>query len=472
MSAPIATIEGKRIAVPSVHRKKNREYLRVRVVGSAGEFVMVSTGTDSKSIALRRRSELERVIKTFGLDNPEATLGELKEYIKEFAAQWLSQPVTSDVEKSEFIDQLSDTGIKLRQIASSGSLLPSQHKAIAEAVRVIKMAQERLTGVSEALANFVEPDEPVNALAVPVAAQGVSFAQLVEEMMVEKRLTLKPASIKDLESTLRTAAKYLPAETIPQTRLEWLGVRDAMRAAGLTAGTINKIITKCSMVYSYGLLNGRLNGKNPIDKMKLNEDESKRRPFKPEEMERVIERLNGMARLNHRYLGLLGVATGARINELVQLRPSDIKESEGFFGIDINGEGDKSIKNSNSERFTPLVALKGFDLEEFREWVKGLPADKPILGMSRDTASKVFNEQVIPSVFSEEERVGLCFHSLRHSMATMCRNAGVSELDAGAIVGHKAKSITYGLYGSSGKALEAIHGALVKAFSKAGLMAS
>lgn len=471
MSKSVAVIQGQSLATPSVYKRKNRHYIRLRVVGQSQEYLTLSTGIDSPSVAMKRREEITKTLRLFALDNPDATLEELKEHLRDYAAQWLAQPVTNDMERSEFIDQLGEASYNLRCAIASLSMSPAQHKAIEEILRVNKMAQERLHGVSTLLSKYVEPDEPeLSPVAKGVAeALSVTFAELAEDMMKEKRLTLRPSSIKDLESCLRTIQKYLPVESgVPMTRLEWVTIRDEMFAAKLTPATVNKLLTKAKMTIDYGLMNGKLTGRNPIERLKVAQDDSTRRAFKADELAKLVETLGNIKRPNHHYLGLLGVATGVRIGELVQVYPRDVREVEGMLCLSINTENGKSLKNKNSVRDVPLVGFKGFSVQEFYEWTKTLPQDKTIIGMSRDTASKTFNEGILRTALSDTEN--LSYHSLRHSMATFCRSAGVSETDAGAVLGHKPQSITFGLYGGAGRALEAMQTAITKALTKAGLL--
>lgn len=474
-SKSVTVIEGQPVALPSVYKRKNRHYLRLRVVGQSQEFLTLSTGTDSASVAMSRRLEIERMLRHYGLDNPNATFEELKENLRDYAAQWLSQPVSSVGERNEFIDQLSEASYRLRLAVATDNLSPATHKAITEMLRLNKMAQERLKGNSEALANFVEPNEPMASSVVmetvKAQAAGATFAELVEDLLKEKRLTLKPTSLKDLESCLRSIQKFVPVESgVPMGRLDWVQIRDEMLASGIAKATLNKWLTKAKMVIDYGLLNGRLNGLNPINRLKVTQDDSSRRAFTAEELAQLRDTVINISRPNHRYLALLGMATGSRIGELVQVTPKDIREVEGFLCLSINVENGKTTKNKNSVRDIPLVDFEGFSVAEFHEWVKSLPADKPIIGMSRDTASKKFNEDILKTALTDTE--GLSYHALRHSMATFCRSAGVNETDAGAVLGHKPQSITFGLYGSAGRALEAIQTAITKALTKAHLIAA
>jgi integrase len=44
------------------------------------------------------------------------------------------------------------------------------------------------------------------------------------------------------------------------------------------------------------------------------------------------------------------------------------------------------------------------------------------------------------------DRPGLCFHSLRHTVATSLHEAGVPEVEAAALLGHELRTMSYGLY--------------------------
>lgn len=104
----------------------------------------------------------------------------------------------------------------------------------------------------------------------------------------------------------------------------------------------------------------------------------------------------------------------------------------------------------------------GFNLQEFREFVKALLSDDSlVIGMSRDIASKWFNETVLPK--SLPERTGdLVLHSLRHTLATLFKQVGVPESVAGDVLGHTGQGITFDLYGKA-KAVDQMAAALALA---------
>ncbi|MGC0876833.1 hypothetical protein WKG84_04860 [Pantoea agglomerans] len=83
--------------------------------------------------------------------------------------------------------------------------------------------------------------------------------------------------------------------------------------------------------------------------------------------------------------------------------------------------------------------------------------------MSRDIASKWFNEKVLPNALPDHDK-SLVLHSLRHTMATMMKQAGVAESIAGDVLSHTSQSITFGLYGKA-KSVTLMADALNQAFN-------
>src|SRR5262249_3115817 len=54
------------------------------------------------------------------------------------------------------------------------------------------------------------------------------------------------------------------------------------------------------------------------------------------------------------------------------------------------------------------------------------------------------------------KREGLCFHSLRNTVATRLESASVSQTDAARVLGHAIEAMTYGTYGPGLKKLAAV----------------
>ncbi len=150
------------------------------------------------------------------------------------------------------------------------------------------------------------------------------------------------------------------------------------------------------------------------------------------------------------WLPLLGIYTGARLNELCQLYKQDIYQHEGIWVIRIDDkhEGQK-LKNNYSRRVIPIHE-KLLELG-FIEYINYLQHERvfPVLKLERDgystAASKWFARFKAKLGFKR----GYDFHSFRHTAATQLKNHDVSPIIAGELLGHSQNSITYDRYGKN-----------------------
>lgn len=166
------------------------------------------------------------------------------------------------------------------------------------------------------------------------------------------------------------------------------------------------------------------------------------------------------------WVPLLGLFTGARLGEIIQLYTADIGEQDGIRYFDINANGDdKRLKNPNARRRIPvhrtLIDL-GFleHVEERRR--KGEKRLFPDLEMGADgyyssPFSKRFGRFL--GAVGVKRRTN-AFHSFRHSFEDACRASGVSKEVMDALQGHgeRGMSARYG----SGFGLETLNDAITE----------
>ncbi len=160
------------------------------------------------------------------------------------------------------------------------------------------------------------------------------------------------------------------------------------------------------------------------------------------------------------WIPLLGLFTGARINELCQLYVSDIKEIDGVWVIDFNENDSKKLKTLNSKRQVPIhsILIKRLKLLDFVETLRGKEVRLfPELTESRDGYSRAFSKW-FNRTYRKNVNVGQLdseqktFHSLRHTFSNYYKQLGsIDEYRVAEIVGHKSTttSITYDRYGKS-----------------------
>lgn len=428
-----------------------------------------------------RQRELAATAKAFMLDRPEVSLQELTEHLRSMAEQFLtdaSDDYWNGLEVATLVDEKSN----LKELAATQALSLDQQKGIRLALEVLTAAQQRVdTGDTSGLIKLIDDNNLTDDSTIGDSTsilrneQGdrpvvftqerqpevtiCSFSELVSSLLAEKVQTLKTSSYKDLSSSLNTVSRFLTSGMDLMSRSEWLAVRDAMLSAEVRPSTINKLLTKAKMCLDYGLMNGQLEGRNPIERMKLTKDvDSKRRAFTDEELERLLVRVEAENQFTRhtahttsearRWASLVSVVTGARSAEVCHLTKRDIVTLDnGLVCIDINEDGDgKSVKNKHSVRLVPLTdGVCGFSLKSFLKWVDTQPADGPLFGMTPSAYSSWFNSRVLTEALGDAENVSL--HSLRHWLATRMKERGVNLVDAQGILGHSSQSITYDLYG-------------------------
>ncbi|EKG4606305.1 integrase, partial [Escherichia coli] len=446
------------VAKPQLVRRANGRYtIRFRLKGQTTPFLSVSTRSTDRRVATMRQRELAATAKAFMLDRPEVSLQELTAHLRSMAEQFLtdaSDDYWNGLEVATLVDEKSN----LKELAATQALSLDQQKGIRLALEVLTAAQQRVDtgdtsgliklidggvsqltddnnltddstiGDSTSMLNNEQGDRPAvftqeRQPEVTIADQPAicSFSELVSSLLAEKVQTLKSSSYKDLSSSLNTVSRFLPEDMDLMSRSEWLAVRDAMLASEVRPSTINKLLTKAKMCLDYALMNGQLEGRNPIERMKLTKDiDSKRRAFTDEELDRLLVRVESEYQFTRhtahttsearRWASLVSVITGARAAEVCHLTKRDIVTLDnGLVCIDINEDGEgKSVKNKHSVRLVPLTdGAYGFDLASFLSWVDTQPDECPLFGMTPSAYSSWFNSRVMTEALGDAENVSL-----------------------------------------------------------------
>jgi integrase len=154
--------------------------------------------------------------------------------------------------------------------------------------------------------------------------------------------------------------------------------------------------------------------------------------------------------------------SGMRLEEIAQLAVADIRtlgvNGGSLVCLDIHNGGNNHLKNESSARVIPVhseLCRAGF-----LDYLKALPQDGPAFpGLKRRKSkggkigarlSELFRKKLIALGM---KRDGLCFHSLRHTVAQRLEAAAVSQTDAARVLGHAIEGMSYGVY-SSGPGLK------------------
>ncbi|EPE4144125.1 DUF6538 domain-containing protein [Yersinia enterocolitica] len=146
------------------------------------------------------------------------------------------------------------------------------------------------------------------------------------------------------------------------------------------------------------------------------------------------------------WMPLLALFTGARVNELAQLRLDDIKENDGihFFNLDIDAESDKKLKNANARREIPVHSmLIKLGLIEYVKALRRAGYDSlfPEITPNKDkghgkVVSAWFNSSILDKRLKLVRDRTKAFHSFRHSVSTLLKEKGVNSELRAQLAGH------------------------------------
>jgi len=172
----------------------------------------------------------------------------------------------------------------------------------------------------------------------------------------------------------------------------------------------------------------------------------------------IVRNERGLIKKAYQHWGpLIGLYTGARLNEIAQLGPDDIRQEDGIWCFDINDRSEgKTLKTTSARRLIPIHS-KLIELG-FIKFVETLRADKQTrllheLGYSEGTGygrnlSRWFNGPFLKALGMDKQ--ALVFHSFRHTMVTKLLQSGVAEPLAKSILGHAQEGVTQTVYFEKG----------------------
>lgn len=232
-------------------------------------------------------------------------------------------------------------------------------------------------------------------------------------------------------------------------------VGDVPEEKRLAAGSINKSVGCLHTVLEWGFDNGYCAAvpgwRNPARKMKVSDQRAEngdgRLPFELADLKAIFgspiytagKRPTGGKGEAAKWLPLLGLFTGARLEELGQALVSDVRCEDGVHYLDLNTFGRKRLKNRNSRRKVPLhPELRRLG---FLAYVAGLPEHGPLFPdlpegdiYKRTKAwSQWFGRWLTSLGITDERKV---FHSFRHGFKDACRSARIPEEVHDALTGH------------------------------------
>jgi integrase len=232
----------------------------------------------------------------------------------------------------------------------------------------------------------------------------------------------------------------------------------ALNPAPMATRTINKCLERISSLFKFAISKPKYDSRyNPFSGRSLDEsDAQQRKPFTVDELTRLFgaaEHAQRRYATSYSYwLPLMGLLTGARLNELCQLHLSDFEVVGGIHCINIQDvEDGQRVKNKSARRLVPIhdkLIEVGLIRYVNRLRAQGQERLFPALKLTEDGYGKM------PSRWfgKFKERCGIMekhtkvFHSFRHTFISSLLNNDVPETAIAPIVGHEGMLVTSQVY--------------------------
>lgn len=239
--------------------------------------------------------------------------------------------------------------------------------------------------------------------------------------------------------------------------------------------TINKHLTTYAALFAWAKQNG-LSPENPFDGLTIKESKKKaegRAAFTLEQVKLMLSELHqnerGLVVKDYqRWGGLLGIYTGARLNEIAQITLDDIKQDPaGIWYFDLNDDDGKQLKSEAAKRQVPVHAklIEAGLLDHVRHLRKQGETRllheltfHPANGWGRNLG-RWFNEKFLVGLGLKSG--ALVFHCLRHTVADMLAKADVPDPAIKDLIGHSQEGVTRQVY-VKGSSLEQLSAAIHK----------
>ena len=454
-------------------------YMRISHRGYKGVHLSsctISLRTHKKSVAMNNSEYLKDAL--LQQAGSFTNFDEMRAYIRSFAKELLTtcQP-----------DWFYKGHLMVAQEAQQSATSIEQHEFLSRYKQTLTLAQnqqyEPLIAISNDNLSLTESMTTSNTQPIIEKKETINIVQLIDTYINEK-IANNEWSAKTLENR-KTSFKVTLVQAFTTcelhetdinaiTRNDLIRVRDKL-AEKLKTSTLNSRMSDITSLFNYADMCQLLTNKSPAIKLNIKDKNKAVDKHIPEgELNRFVQYMHNDFHHNSKqefapylkWVVSLAAITGARQAEVLQLRKADIKTINDVVYISINTEHDgNTLKNATSERCVPLVdKAYGFNLQQFMDEVVSTCQDDSdyIFRLTQATRSI---SQLFSKVFKRYKEYNksfpktATFHSLRHSISTLCLNKGMPEAFTGKLLGH-AQSITYGRYGSSGVDMVTLHNEL------------
>lgn len=481
-------------------RCQDRAGTLARYLASCGQITR-----DNKTLARLRQDQIRELVRSY-------FQSQLDQYNEWLARRGLSQTALEDArsemeDHESFLDLASDHPLWLpiarfkRKMGvtdadwedTQPNLTTELRKGRRDMLKCVLEAAERLERYP-----YGEPAvAPALSPAPASAALGTAIADFLAEhsrqwpdktsMQVQAYLNIlleyfgparRLGSItKQDASEIKKVLQVLPASRNTKPALKTMPLLEVIRVKGhstISPKTINSHIDAYRRFFDWAERHGHSPHKlfEGMKVPKAKDMATERKPFGKEQTQLIYAELtenkSGLVRSeSHKWGSLLGLFTGARLNEICQLETADIQQEDGIWFLNITDEGDnnKRVKAKASRRKVPvhseLLRLGFLAFVEGRSHGRRLFSDYSFNkngGYGRNLG-RWFNETTFLPMLGIKAP-GVVFHCLRHTMVTRLGQSGVAEPIIQCIVGHAREGVTQQVYLRDGFTLRQLRDAI------------
>jgi integrase len=307
------------------------------------------------------------------------------------------------------------------------------------------------------------------AAQIPATA---SVAELDTDIVDGWAAERKPSQ-KAVDSCRSEARKFL-AHTGPKVvgeiaRADVLTYKAAMIADGQSPANIKTRLSRLSTVLGWAAENGHL-AANPAKGITIKvpkKSKNKRQPFDTDDLNAIFagpvhgggqRPLRGRGEASY-WLPLLALFSGARLEEIAQLRPHDVAQHsyadkggqtrQGWFItiVEVDGEGGTTVKTAGSERVVPVhpvLETLGFIAFVRAQQDAGHVRLFHLLklgayGRLGNKWGEWWSSYMRGAIGITDKRK--VFHSFRHTFKDLARHCGLPEGVARQIMGHSGEDV-------------------------------
>lgn len=255
---------------------------------------------------------------------------------------------------------------------------------------------------------------------------------------------ITPKVVRDFRDTLRKCAVHYAGSGRPKTVWELVD----LPGERLSNASVNKTTMWLAAIFGHAVKEQLLQS-NPCEGLaaSLEKAPKRKRPsYRDDEAKIVFRALKAYREDDPALFWVPQIAarTGARREEICQLRRADVFQEDGIWCLDLHDQGDNQLKTDSSIRRVPIPkAILDLGFLDYVRTRSGLLFDlEEGRGFYGEELGKRYNEQFIPSL--DGLREDLVLHSWRHTFKTKCRGVEMPEEIHKRLVGHSDKSVSSG----------------------------